>query len=31
VDLLASFSGSQNRLIQRANAGDFSGRVADAA
>lgn len=26
VDFLASFSGSQNQLIQRANAGDFSGR-----
>jgi methyl-accepting chemotaxis protein len=26
VDFLASFSGSQNQLIQRANGGDFSGR-----
>ncbi len=26
VDFLAAFSGSQNQLIQRANAGDFSGR-----
>jgi methyl-accepting chemotaxis protein len=26
VDFLASFSGKQNQLIQRANAGDFSGR-----
>jgi methyl-accepting chemotaxis protein len=26
VDFLATFSGNQNQLIQRANAGDFSGR-----
>jgi methyl-accepting chemotaxis protein len=26
VDFLATFSGKQNQLIQRANAGDFSGR-----